>query len=85
MENMVALAFTNIHAPALKSTLRKGMNEKGMNESENPQWKEVGRILWQSSGWDLELSLPGAKVQTLVGELRSCKPGGVAKKKKRKR
>lgn len=37
MENMAALVFTNIHAPALKSTLRKGMNEKGMDESENPQ------------------------------------------------
>ena len=36
-------------------------------------------IPWQSSGQDSELSLLGAQVQSLVGELRSCKPHGVAK------
>ena len=34
---------------------------------------------------DLELSLPRAQIQSLVGELRSCKLLGVAKKKERKK
>ena len=33
----------------------------------------------------MTLSLPWAWVQSLVGELRSCKPCGVAKKKKKER
>ena len=35
----------------------------------------------QSSGWDWVLSLPWASVQFLVGELISCKPCGMAKKR----
>ena len=37
---------------------------------------------WRSSGWDLALSLPWLRVQSLVGELRSRKRCGAAKKKK---
>ena len=37
-------------------------------------------IPWRSSGWDSAFSLPRAWVQSLVGELRSHKPRGAAKK-----
>ena len=37
----------------------------------------------QSSGKDCELPLQGVQVQCLVGELRSSKPCGMAKKKKK--
>ena len=41
-------------------------------------------IPWRSSGKDSELSLPWARVQSLVGELRSLKLRGAAEKKKEK-
>ena len=37
-------------------------------------------IPWQSSGWGSELSQTRPLVQSLVGELRSHKPCGAAKK-----
>ena len=42
----------------------------------------VTGIPWPSGGWDTELPLQGARVPSLVGELRSRKLGGGAKKKK---
>ena len=44
---------------------------------------EIVVIPWWSSGQASVLSLPRAWVQSLVGELRSRKPRGVAKKKKK--
>ena len=41
-------------------------------------------ISWWSSGYDSVLSLPRAQVPWL-GELRSCEPRGVARKKKKKK
>ena len=41
----------------------------------------VRGVPWWSSGWDSALSLPGAWVQSLVEELRSCKPCVRANKK----
>lgn len=46
--------------------------------------KQLERIPQQSRGYDSELSLPRAWVQLLVSKVRSCKPCGVAKKKKKK-
>ena len=37
---------------------------------------------WQPSGWDSSLPLQGVQARSLVGELRSCKPCGAAKKNK---
>ena len=37
-------------------------------------------IPWQSSGYDSMLPLQGAQVQSLVRELRACKPCGQKKK-----
>ena len=37
---------------------------------------------WRSSGWDSVLPLQGAQAPSLVGELRSRKPRGMAKKTK---
>ena len=45
----------------------------------------IQEIPWRSSGEDLALSLTRARVQSLVGELRSHKLHGVAKKKKKER
>ena len=45
--------------------------------------KQKQGIPWRSSQWDSALSLPRARVQFLVGELRSCKPHSTAKKKKK--
>ena len=42
-------------------------------------------IPWWSSGKDSALSLLRARVQSLVRELRSCKPCSVAKKEKKER
>ena len=39
-------------------------------------------IPWQYSGSDSMLPLQGARVPSLVEELRSCMPRGMAKKKK---
>ena len=39
---------------------------------------------WWSSGYDSALPLQGAWVRSLVGEIRSCIPCGVAKGKKKK-
>ena len=39
---------------------------------------------WRPSGQDSRLSLPKVQVHSLVGELRFCKPCGMAKKKKKK-
>lgn len=36
-------------------------------------------IPWPSGGWDSELPLQGARVPSLIRELRSRKPGGAAK------
>jgi len=41
-------------------------------------------IPWWSNDLDSALSLPTAQVQSLVRELRSCKPSRVARKKKKK-
>ena len=41
-------------------------------------------ISWQSSGLDSVLSLLRAQVQSLARELRSHKPHGVSKKRKKK-
>lgn len=46
--------------------------------------KSTEGIPWWSSGLRHELSLPWAQVQSPVGELRSRKPRGAAKKKSRK-
>lgn len=37
-------------------------------------------LLWWSRGWDPELSVQGARVQSLARELRSYRPQGTAKK-----
>ena len=44
----------------------------------------VWGIPWQSSGWDLVLSLPGSRFSSLVGELRSHKLLSCQKKKKKR-
>ena len=41
-------------------------------------------VLWRSSGQDSVISLLWPRIQSLVGELMSCKPCGTAKKKKKK-
>ena len=41
-------------------------------------------MAWQSSSEDFVLPRPEAHVQSLVGELRSGKPQGVAEKEKEK-
>ena len=46
-------------------------------------YRRVCGIPWWSSGWDSVLSLPRARVQSLVRELRSHKAHRVAKKKKK--
>ena len=43
----------------------------------------VSGIPWPSGGWDSELPLQGARVPSVVGELRSRKLCGAAKKKNR--
>ena len=45
---------------------------------------DLGIPRWSSS-YDSKLSLPGARVQSPVGELKSRKPRGSAKKKKKKK
>ena len=45
------------------------------------KWKWQERIPWQSSRWDLALSL--LWVRSLVRELRSHKPCGLSQKKKK--
>lgn len=40
-------------------------------------------LSWRSSGQDATLSMQGAWVQSLVGEVRSCMPRGIAEKRKR--
>ena len=47
--------------------------------------KVIMGIPWQSSGYDLLLSLLLAWVQSLVRKLRSHKPYSVAKKKEKKK
>ena len=42
------------------------------------------RLPWQPSGQDSELPLKGARVWSLVGELRPCMLCDVAKKKNKK-
>ena len=39
-------------------------------------------IPWWSNGWVSTFPLQMAQVQSLVGEIRSCKPCGLAKKNK---
>ena len=41
-------------------------------------------LLSWSSGWDSALPPPRALVQSLVGELRSCMPHGMAKNREKK-
>ena len=51
-------------------------------EKEEKRKRKLWGIPWLSSGWDSVLPLQGAQVQSLVGELRSCKPCRAAIKKK---
>lgn len=46
---------------------------------------DLASLTWQSSGYDCLLPLQGARVQSLVRELRSHLPCRVAKKKERKK
>ena len=54
-----------------------------MGASERKQDWSCIRLPWRSSGSDSALPLQGPWVWSLVGELRSHKPQGAAKKKKR--
>ena len=53
------------------------------HERERRNRKKQRGIPWRSSGQDSALSLPRARDQSLVGELRSHEPQGVEKKKKK--
>ena len=55
------------------------------NKDKNSRIDEKMGIPWWSSDWDSAFSLPRAQVQSLVGELRSQKLRGMAKKKKEKK
>ena len=46
-------------------------------------FKNSSGLPWWSSSWESALPLEGAQVQSLIGELGSCMPRGVAKKKKK--
>ena len=48
------------------------------------RFKHWGLPSW-SSGWESMLPMQGVRVWSLVGELRSRKPGGVARKEKKKK
>ena len=48
------------------------------------RFKHWGLPCW-SSGWESMLPMQGVRVWSLVGELRSRKPGGVARKEKKKK
>ena len=54
-------------------------------KSQRGDWLKIGDqgLPWQSSGWDTTLPLQGEWVRYLVGELRSHRPQGVAKNRKR--
>uniref|UniRef100_A0A8C0DVP5 Uncharacterized protein n=1 Tax=Balaenoptera musculus TaxID=9771 RepID=A0A8C0DVP5_BALMU len=71
-----------------KPLKQKQRDEETMYELSPRSWSRASPffktyaqgIPWRSSGWDSALSLPRAWIQSLVRELRSCKPHGVAKK-----
>ena len=56
------------------------LHKKRRNKKLSATKMKVMGIPWQSSGSEFTLPLPEAWVWTLVGELRSCKLRGMAKK-----
>ena len=59
---------------------RRHITVKGLNATGLYAFKWLRRgIPRQSSGWDFVLLLLGARVQSLVGQLRACKLHGAAK------
>ena len=68
--------------PELNSRCGRRIEQKGHQEATwEESTKSVGwRLPWQSSGSDSTLSMQGVQFQSLVRELRSHMPYGMAKK-----